>query len=65
MYICEPNVCQSTTETITWKKKNDYNIKLFWFVCLCWGFTAQSTLSAHIKRSQFTLQHFYWADLVP
>ena len=24
------------------------------FVCLCWGFTAQSTQWGHVERSQFT-----------
>ena len=24
------------------------------FVCLCWGFTAQSTQWSHIERGQFT-----------
>ena len=34
------------------------------FVCLCWGFTAQSTQSGHVEHSQFTLPHLYWAGLV-
>ena len=25
-----------------------------WFVCLCWGFTAQSTQWGHVERGQFT-----------
>ena len=24
------------------------------FVCLCWGFTAQSTQLGHVERDQFT-----------
>ena len=24
------------------------------FVCLCWGFTAQSTQVGHVERGQFT-----------
>ena len=24
------------------------------FVCLCWGFTAQSTQWGHVERGQFT-----------
>ena len=28
-------------------------IKMF-IVCLCWGFTAQSTQWGHVERSQFT-----------
>ena len=34
-----------------------YNNKSFWkgvFVCLCWGFTAQSTQWGHVERGQFT-----------
>ena len=27
---------------------------LFFFVCLCWGFTAQSTQWGHVERGQFT-----------
>ena len=34
------------------------------FVCLCWGFTAQSTQWGHVKRGQFALPHVYWAGLV-
>ena len=33
-------------------------------VCLCWGFTAQSTQWGHVKCGQFTQPHFYWAGLV-
>ena len=29
---------------------------LLWFVCFCWGFTAQSTQWGHVKRNQFTGQ---------
>ena len=34
------------------------------FVCLCWGFTAQSTQKGHVERGQFTKPHVYWAGLV-
>ena len=34
------------------------------FVCLCWGFTAQSTQWGHVERGQFTKPHVYWAGLV-
>ena len=26
----------------------------FWFVCLCWGVTAQSTQCGHVECGQFT-----------
>ena len=31
---------------LSWNKKNT--------VCLCWGFTAQSTQWGHVERGQFT-----------
>ena len=34
------------------------------FVCLCWGFTAQSTQWGHVEHCQFTKPHVYWAGLV-
>ena len=34
------------------------------FVCLCWGFTAQSTQWGHVEHSQFTWPHVYWTGLV-
>ena len=37
----------------------------FWFrICLCWGFTAQSTQWGHVEHGQFTWPHFYWAGFV-
>ena len=45
----------------SWRNKK--NINNFWlkkkhliwyYVCLCWGFTAQSTQQGHVERSQFT-----------
>ena len=33
-------------------------------ICLCWGFTAQSTPWGLAERGQFTWPHFYWAGLV-
>ena len=32
--------------------------------CLCWGFMAQSSQWGHVKHSQYTKSHFYWAGLV-
>ena len=37
---------------------------MYGFVCLCYGFTAQSTQWVHVEHSQFTSPHFYWAGLV-
>ena len=34
------------------------------FVCLSWGFTAQSIQWGHVKHGQFTYPHFQWAGLV-
>ena len=31
-------------------------------VCLCWGFTAQSTQWGHVEYGQFTNQTFFWAE---
>ena len=33
-------------------------------LCLCWGFTAQSTQWGHVECGQFTYPHIYWAGLV-
>ena len=33
--------------------KDDLRL-LFFFVCLCWGFTAQSTQRGHVERGQLT-----------
>ena len=40
--------------------KNDQTV----YICLCWGFTAQSTQWGHVERGQFTQPHVYWAGLV-
>ena len=45
-------------------KRGIWGTYLWNFVCLCWGFTAQSTQWSHVKRGQFTLPHVYWAGLV-
>ena len=38
--------------------QNDVNDVLESFVCLCWGFTAQSTQWGHVERGQFTNHTF-------
>ena len=32
----------------------EIHTKINMFVCLCWGFTAQSTQWDHVERGQFT-----------
>ena len=36
----------------------------FKWICLCWGFMAQSTQWGHVERGQATSPYIYWADLV-
>ena len=31
------------------------------YICLCWGFTAQSIQWGHVERGRFTWPHFHWA----
>ena len=40
-----------TTQQITHKS---WSICIYMFVCLCWGFMAQSTQWGHVERGQFT-----------
>ena len=68
----------TTKKTTTTKKKNKKKNVIAWFelttlpmtgytkiqcICLCWGFTAQSTQWSHVERGQFTEPHVYWAGL--
>ena len=41
-------IAQAVSERKTFK---NYTIL---YICLCWGFTAQSTQWGHVKRGQFT-----------
>ena len=41
-----------------------YSVDPDQLVCLCWGFTAQSTQGDHVEHCQFTYPHAYWAGLV-
>ena len=36
----------------------------FFFLCVCWGFTAQPTPWSHVKHSQFIWPQVYWAGLI-
>ena len=64
-WVCA-NICDKTAPKRFYSflpsTKPHYNNR--GFVCLCWGFTAQSTQCGHVERGQFTLPHVYWAGLV-
>ena len=52
------NGSSSLNKIVSWHLYGDNVEKLFFFskcsVCLCWGFTAQSTQWGHVQRGQFT-----------
>ena len=79
LYISEISISLCAHTKLKWTGYNNYCLFFNHFlhlnpslakhnmhrlVCLCWGFTAQSTQWGHVEHGQFTLPHFYWADLV-
>ena len=41
-------------EVPRWGTSNEYHNMFSLSICLCWGFTAQSTQRGHVERDQFT-----------
>ena len=45
---------EQTDQITGWSKLITWLADQYVYVCLCWGFTAQSTQWGHVERGQFT-----------